>query len=256
MTTRFTRAICGALLLAGAATLAARTEVARIERNDERPVVFVCLNGVAMSVWSAAYFNRLAAARGLPERAIARASIPSYTAVPLSMKLGLAIDGFRVGDFRPLVMDEEDARSAALVVAIDTELPERARSIATTSAALRASSSSITSGMDEEDARSAALVVAIDTEVPERARSSATTGAALRASSSSITSGMDEEDARSAALVVAIDTELPERARSTHSVVERWNGFPPMREQYFPSRAALKMRVERLVERLAATHQP
>jgi len=67
---------------------------------------------------------------------------------------------------------------------------------------------------------------------------------------------MDEEDARSAALVVAIDTELPERARSTHSVVERWNGFPPMREQYFPSRAALKMRVERLVERLAATHQP
>jgi len=170
MTTRFTLAICGVLLLAGAATLAARTEVARIERNDERPVVFVCLNGVAMSVWSAAYFNRLAAARGLPERAIARASIPSYTAVPLSMKLGLAIDGFRVGDFRPLVMDEEDARSAALVV--------------------------------------------------------------------------------------AIDTELPERARSTHSVVERWNGFPPMREQYFPSRAALKMRVERLVERLAATHQP
>ncbi len=173
MTTKPILAISGVLLLASVSALGARTEAVRIERTAPsapgeaaRPVVFVCLNGVAMSVWSAAYFNRLAEARGLPERAIARASIPSYTAVPFSMRFGLALDGFRVADFHPHVMDEEDARSAALVV--------------------------------------------------------------------------------------AIDTELPEQARSTHSAVERWNGFPPMRERYFPSRAALKQRVERLVDRLAA----
>jgi hypothetical protein len=155
----------GALLFLAGVTFAAGSEVARIERRDTPPVVFVCRNGVAMSVWSAAYFNRLAAERGLSERAVARAALPSFTAVPLSMRLALALDGFRIGDFRPRVMADEDARSAALVVAIDTELP---------------------------------------------------------------------------GVVTALGPPL-----------ERWSGFPPMREQYFPSRAALMTRVEALVERLA-----
>jgi hypothetical protein len=128
------------------------------------PIVFVCRNGVAMSVWSAAYFNRLAAERGLRERAVARAALPTFREVPLRMRLALALDGFRLDGFRPKVVDAEDARSAAWLVAIDTELP----------------------------------VVG--------------------------------EDGR----------------------VERWQGFPPMRERYFPARAALRQRVEALVARLAA----
>jgi hypothetical protein len=106
-------------LLVGGIVLAARTEVAAVGPSDpigepapSASVVFVCRNGVAMSAWSAAYFNRPAAARGLPERALARAWIPSYTAVPLRMVLALVIDGFRLGDFRPHVMDSEDARGA------------------------------------------------------------------------------------------------------------------------------------------------
>jgi hypothetical protein len=159
--------------LAGVFVLAARTEVALLEpgeasRDASAPaaVVFVCRNGVAMSVWSAAYFNRLAAERGLPVRAAARASVPGFPAVPLRMRLALAVDGFRLDGFRPSVIDEADARAAALVVAIDTELPADA-------------------GAD-----------------PAR--------------------------------------------------VEVWDGFPPMREEYFPSRTALVARVEALVERLAA----
>jgi hypothetical protein len=65
---------------------------------------------------------------------------------------------------------------------------------------------------------------------------------------------IDAGDARNASLVVAIDTELPADVRSDVSPAEVWDGFPPMREQYFPSRAALKVRVEALVERLAAQH--
>lgn len=164
-------ATLSALLLGGTFFLAARTELAFVEQrghhaNASAPVVFVCRNGVAMSVWSAAYFNRLAAERGLPERAVARASIPSFTAVPLRMVFALAVDGFRLDGYRPHVIDEEDARGAALVVAIDTELPAEAQS------------------------------------APAR--------------------------------------------------IELWGGFPPMREQYFPSRAALQSRVEALVERLAS----
>jgi hypothetical protein len=147
--------------------------VAVASRNDPvqdagspAPVVFVCRNGVAMSVWSAAYFNRLAAERGLRERAVARAAIPSFREVPLRMRFALALDGFRLDSFRPKVVDAADARGAELVVAIDTELP-------------------------------------------------------------------------------------PEALVGAGTGAERWQGFPPMREHYFPSRAALRQRVEALVARLA-----
>jgi hypothetical protein len=135
------------------------------------PVVFVCRNGVAMSVWSAAYFNRLAAARNLRQRAIARASIPSFTDVPVRMAFALALDGFRLDGYRPHVVSTADVRDAELVVNIE-------------------------------------------------------------------------------------DVELPADAGVQPSRAEIWHGFPPMREQYFPSRRELKARVEALVDRLAATADP
>jgi hypothetical protein len=114
----------------GAAVVAAIAFVTWAEPIPEAAaparIVFVCRNGVAMSVWSAAYFNRLAVARGLPERAIGRAAVPSFTDVPPSMALALALDGFRLGGFRPRVVSADDVRVAALVVAIDTALPEAA----------------------------------------------------------------------------------------------------------------------------------
>jgi len=155
----------GAALLLGGAVTAARLEPIG-SMGDPAPIVFVCRNGVAMSVWAAATFNRLAEERGLPERAAARAAIPSYSAVPFSMVVALALDGFRIGGYAPRVVDASDARHAALVV--------------------------------------------------------------------------------------AIDTELPRGVRASASRVDVWAGFPPMREQYFPSRAALKREVAELVARLAA----
>ena len=155
----------GALLLGAIDVLALRADPIGALRSTAR-VVFVCRNGVAMSVWSAAYFNRLASAHGLRERAISRAAVPSFSAVPLNMTFALAIDGFRLDGYRPQVISADDVRAAEFVVAIDTELPPEVR------------------------------------------------------------------------------PSLPRP--------EVWQGFPPMREQYFPSRKALKARVEALVERLAA----
>jgi protein-tyrosine-phosphatase len=128
------------------------------------PVVFVCRNGVAMSVWSAGYFNRLAEARGLRERAVARGAVSSFREVPASMVLALALDGFLLDGYLPAVVSGDDASRAELVVAIDTELPPGAQD-------------------------------------------------------------------------------------ATHRA-ERWDGFPPMREQYLASRKALAARVEELVARL------
>ena len=123
-----------------------------------------------MSVWSAAYFNRLASERGLRERAIARAAMPSYTSVPLRMRFALAVDGFRLNGYRPKVVTADEVRSAERVV---------------------------------------------------------------------IVQGTD-------------DTVLPPNAQAQAHESEVWHGFPPMREQYFPSRAALRAKIEDLVERVAA----
>jgi protein-tyrosine-phosphatase len=158
-------AVAGALLLAGVVAFAVAAEPIAAAR-EPAPVVFVCRNGVAMSVWAAAYFNRLAAARQLPERAIARASMATFTDVPFRMAFALALDGFRLDGYRPQVISAADTRDAALVINIDTELPVEAG------------------------------------------------------------------------------------AREPRTEV--WQGFPPMREQYFPSRRALKARVEALIDRLAA----
>ena len=140
--------------------------------NEDQPaqVVFVCRNGVSMSVWSAAYFNRLAAERGLRERAVARAATPSYTSVPYRMQFALAVDGFRLSGYRPKVVSPDDVRGAEHVV---------------------------------------------------------------------IVRGTD-------------DTVLPADALSEAHDSEVWQGFAVMREHYFPSRAALRARVEDLIERLAA----
>ena len=161
----FVRATLVVIGIAGAVA-AVRSEPIGDARGPA-PIVFVCRNGVSMSVWTAAYFSRVAAKRGVPERAIVRASLPTYTAVPFRMRFALALDGFRLDGYRPHVVDMEDVRNSVLIVTID-------------------------------------------------------------------------------------DAVLPPDAQTNPSHGEIW--FPPMREQYFPSRAALKARVEDLVERIA-THR-
>jgi hypothetical protein len=126
-----------------------------------------------MSVWSAAYFNRLASERGLRERAIARAAIPSYTSVPFRMRFALAVDGFRLDGYRPKVVAPDDVRGVERVV---------------------------------------------------------------------IVRGTD-------------DTVLPPDTQAEARDSEVWEGFPPMREHYFPSRAALRGKIEDLVGRVAANEQ-
>jgi hypothetical protein len=158
------------LVLAGLAVWAQPKSSPEANRLDptQGSVVFVCRNGVAMSLWSARVFNRLAAERGLSLRAASRASTPSFTEVPVRMRLALALDGFRVDGYRPRVISAEDVQGAERVILID-------------------------------------------------------------------------------------DAELPPGASAAGAPIETWAGFPPMREKYFESRAALKTRLERLVARLASS---
>jgi hypothetical protein len=166
---RIVGAVVGVGLTVLAATVALLTSAGHgapsLDRADAS-IVFVCQNGVAMSVWSASRFNQLAEQRGLKARASARAAARTFTSVPLSMRFALAYDGYAIGAYVPKVVATKDLGRAARVVLIDTELPSSA------------------------------------------------------------------------------SVKGPE--------IERWGGFPPMRERYVASRAELRKRVDDLVERLTA----
>ena len=172
MPLRLSVPIAALALLALAAQACARDpdSASGLGPDREPAIVFVCQNGVAMSVWSARFFDRLAAERGLSLRATSRASAATYTSVPLRMKLALFFDGFPLGDYRPQVISAADLAHAQRVI--------------------------------------------------------------------------------------LIDTELPPPLSAAGAAVEHWGGFPPMREQYLPSRAALKTRVEELVARLQSPRLP
>lgn len=84
-------------------------------------VVFVCEHGAAKSVIAAAQFNRLAAQKGLPYRAVSRGTKPDE-AVAAAVRTGLASDGMDVSAWRPTAITNEEVRRAAQVVSLGTDL--------------------------------------------------------------------------------------------------------------------------------------
>ena len=85
---------------------------------DPKPaatVLFVCEHGSAKSVVAAAHFNQLAAARGLPFRAISRGTVPDTEVAPAAVE-GLRGDGLKPGDPAPKKLEQADLDAAVRVV--------------------------------------------------------------------------------------------------------------------------------------------
>jgi protein-tyrosine-phosphatase len=78
-------------------------------------VLFVCEHGSAKSVVAAAHFNRIAADRGLPFRAISRGTVPDPEMAPAAVK-GLLGDGLKPEDPAPTKLTQSDLDTAARVV--------------------------------------------------------------------------------------------------------------------------------------------
>jgi hypothetical protein len=85
-------------------------------------VVFVCEHGAAKSVVAAAYFNKLAAERGLPMKAVARGATPQVGIANSAIK-GLHADGLVPGLEAPRALTAEDVRRSAQVVTFDCDQP-------------------------------------------------------------------------------------------------------------------------------------
>jgi arsenate reductase len=88
-------------------------------------IVFVCEHGAAKSVIATAYFNKLAAERGLPYRAIFRGTSPQDE-LSVRAVAGLKEDGIAVPSGKPSAISDGDVANATHIFAIGCTLPDKA----------------------------------------------------------------------------------------------------------------------------------
>jgi len=89
-------------------------------------VVFVCEHGAAKSVIATAYFNKLAAERGLPFRATFRGTAPQDD-LSVRAVAGLKADGVPIPSGKPSAIADQDIADATHIFAIGCTLPEKAQ---------------------------------------------------------------------------------------------------------------------------------
>jgi arsenate reductase len=94
--------------------------------SKDKAVVFVCEHGAAKSVVATAYFNKLAAERGLPFRATFRGTTPQDNLSVRAVE-GLKADGIAVPSGKPTAISDKDVADATHIFAIGCMLPDKAR---------------------------------------------------------------------------------------------------------------------------------
>ena len=92
-------------------------------KSPTRNIVFVCEHGAALSVISAAYFNKFAAERHLDWHAIARGVTPQEN-LSVSAEAGLKKDGVPYETVKPQAVTQEDLDHAGYLVTF-LSLPEK-----------------------------------------------------------------------------------------------------------------------------------
>lgn len=88
-------------------------------------VIFVCEHGAAKSVIATAYFNKLAAQRGLPDRATFRGTAPQDD-LSVRAVAGLKADGLAIPSGKPAAISDADVTAATHIFAIGCTLPAAA----------------------------------------------------------------------------------------------------------------------------------
>jgi len=88
---------------------------------EQSLVLFVCLHASAKSLIAAEYFNKLAADRRLPFRALSAGTEPD-SAVPPHVVAGMRGDGFDVSRHVPERLTRELAAPARIAITFDPDL--------------------------------------------------------------------------------------------------------------------------------------
>lgn len=109
-----------------ALTLAAALALGAQASSTGPAVVFVCEHGAAKSVIATAYFNKMAAERGLPYRATFRGTTPQDD-LSVRAVAGLREDGLTIPSGKPAAISDYDVGAATHIFAIGCVLPANAR---------------------------------------------------------------------------------------------------------------------------------
>jgi protein-tyrosine-phosphatase len=120
MLTQTLHTIVTFVVLAGAVAQAGQKPVRPAPR-----VMFVCEHGAAKSVIATAYFNKIAADRGLPYRATFRGTNPQAELSVSALK-GLREDGLEIPAGKPSDISGQDVTDATHIFAIGCTLPAHA----------------------------------------------------------------------------------------------------------------------------------
>jgi arsenate reductase len=123
--TRLASTVATVFLLVTATAGFAQSNAAAVKPSATKPrtIVFVCPFGSAKSVVAARFFNRMAADRGLPYRAVARGLTPEAT-IPRYVREPIRADGFEIGAAeKPVRLTTAEVKTASTVVCIMCELP-------------------------------------------------------------------------------------------------------------------------------------
>jgi arsenate reductase (thioredoxin) len=103
------------LLLAAGAQIASPQMNQSTEHKSNREIVFVCEHGAALSVVSAAYFNKLARGQHLDLHAVARGTDPQHD-LAISARDGLNADGVPFDRRRPQKLSPREAAQARRII--------------------------------------------------------------------------------------------------------------------------------------------
>ncbi len=117
----------GLVAIVGCTALVAGAAAQTAKPAASPRVVFVCEHGAAKSVIAAAYFNKIAAERGLPDRAIYRGASPQAELSVSALK-GLRDDGMTLPVDKPSSITPGDVTAASHIFAIGCTLPSHAAS--------------------------------------------------------------------------------------------------------------------------------
>ena len=120
---RITPVLAAALLAVSVAAGDAQT--AAKPTPSAPAIVFVCEHGAAKSVIATAYFNKMAAERGLPYRAEFRGTDPQE-ALSVRAVAGLKADGVAIPSGAPTKIGAADIAKATHIFAIGCTLPAAA----------------------------------------------------------------------------------------------------------------------------------
>jgi len=163
--------ISAALLLSFAVSVAGGEADKPAPQLPSPEVVFVCEHGTVKSVMAAHWFNRLAAERNAPFRAVSRGVAPDE-AIPAAVAGNLVADGFDVAAFAPKGLTKADVVAAAHVVSIgaDSPLLADAKTPVTRWADIPAASIDYTASRDAMRARMGALLDALGMRQHEHGR--------------------------------------------------------------------------------------